>query len=107
MKKATLLACACALAMGQSLAAQEAAQEVTYVPDPSQGYIYNRFKDNWFITAEGGAGFYLAHKSIHRQISDRFSPAASLYVGKWFSPVFGGRVGVNFLGTTRLYRRPS
>ena len=37
MKKATLLACACAIAFGaQSLIAQENAQEVTYVSDPTQ-----------------------------------------------------------------------
>lgn len=101
MKKATLLAFACALFMGQAAVAQEA-NEVTYVSDPSQGYMLNRFKDNWFITAEGGAGFYFAHHSIHRNIADRFSPAASLYVGKWFSPVFGGRVGVNYLGLKGL-----
>ena len=30
------------------------AQEVTYVEDPSQGYLFNRMKDNWFITGDGG-----------------------------------------------------
>ena len=46
-------------------------------------------QDNWFITAEGGANIYFSHKSIHRDLSDRFSPAASIYAGKWFTPVFG------------------
>lgn len=101
MKKATLLAFACALFMGQAAVAQEA-QEVTYVSDPTQGVLLNRMQDNWFITAEGGAGFYFAHHSIHRNISDRFSPAAGLYAGKWFSPVFGGRFGVSFLGLKGL-----
>ena len=103
MKKATLLACACAIAFGaQSLVAQENAQEVTYVSDPTQGVLLNRMRDNWFITAEGGASFYFAHKSIHRDAADRFTPAASIYAGKWFSPVFGGRFGVNFMGLKGL-----
>ena len=95
MKKASLIACACALFMGvQGLAAQEAAQEITYVSDPSQGLLLNRMKDNWFITVEGGASFYIAPQGVHRDAADRFMPAASIYGGKWFSPVFGGRFGV-------------
>ncbi|MCM1067219.1 MAG: OmpA family protein [Muribaculaceae bacterium] len=99
MKKASLIACACALVMGvQGLAAQEAAQEITYVQDPSQGLLLNRMKDNWFITVEGGASFYMAANGIQRDAADRFMPAGSIYGGKWFSPVFGGRFGVNYLG---------
>ncbi len=107
MKKATLIAAICGLFMGaQTLAAQETAQELTYVSDPSQGVLLNRMKDNWFITAEGGASFYLASKSIHRSIGDRFMPAASIYAGKWFSPVFGARIGVNYLGLKGLATGP-
>ena len=103
MKKASLIACACALFMGvQGLAAQEAAQEITYVSDPSQGLLLNRMKDNWFITVEGGANFYIAPQGVHRDAADRFMPAASIYGGKWFSPVFGGRFGVNYLGLKGL-----
>ena len=96
MKKATLLAMAAALFMGASAVAQET-QEVTYVSDPSQGYLFNRFKDNWFITAEGGAGIYFSPGDSSRKTADRWSPAAGLYVGKWFSPVMGLRAGVQFL----------
>lgn len=103
MKKATLIACACALVMGaQAVSAQEVAQEITYQEDPSQGVLLNRFKDNWFVTAEGGANVWLSSKAVHRDLADRFMPAASLYIGKWFSPVFGGRVGVNYLGLKGL-----
>ncbi len=103
MKKATLLAAVCALFMGaQTLGAQETAKEVTYVNDPSQGLLLNNMKDNWFVTAEGGASFYLASKSVNRSISDRFMPAASIYAGKWFTPIFGARVGVNYLGLKGL-----
>ncbi len=103
MKKATLFAAACALFVGaQVLSAQEPAQELTYVSDPSQGVLVNRMKDNWFITAEGGASFWVAPLGINREIGDRFMPAASIYAGKWFSPVFGGRFGVNYLGLKGL-----
>ncbi|MEE1206858.1 MAG: hypothetical protein UHP27_01650 [Muribaculaceae bacterium] len=96
MKKATLLAMACALFMGTTAFAQEA-QETQYVEDPSQGYLFNSFKDNWFITAEGGAGVYFSHGDSKRAFRDRFSPAAGLYIGKWFSPVIGARIGAHFL----------
>ncbi|MGM9851554.1 MAG: OmpA family protein [Muribaculaceae bacterium] len=102
MKKITLLACACAIAACQSAFAQEATQEITYVEDPSQGLLLNRFKDNWFITAQGGVATYFSHHDVHRNLSDRFTPAAGLYVGKWFSPVFGGRIGADFIGLKGL-----
>lgn len=92
MKKA-LLALGAVLFAGQALVAQEAAREVTYVEDPSQGYVFNRFKDNWFITAEGGANINFGAYTSHRELKDRFSPQAGIYVGKWFSPLFGLRVG--------------
>lgn len=106
MKKATIIACACALFMGLAADAQEATQELQYQPDPSQGVLLNRMKDNWFITLEGGASFYVAHNGVHRAFADRFMPAASIYGGKWFSPVFGGRFGVNYLGLKGLASGP-
>ena len=104
MKKTTLLAFA-AMLCGVAAFAQETeevvlvqeTQEVTYVQDPSQGYLFNRFKDNWFITGEGGVGIYFSHGDKSRKLSDRFAPGAGLYVGKWFSPILGLRVGVQFL----------
>ncbi len=107
MKKATLLACAVALFGAQAVNAQEAAQELTYQPDPSQGVLVNRMQDNWFITVEGGASFYAAPVNVHRDAADRFMPAASIYGGKWFTPVFGGRVGVNYLGLKGLAKGPN
>ncbi len=101
MKKSTFLAFVCALFIGQSVMAQ-AAKEITYVEDPAQGYLLNSFKDNWFVTAEGGAGIYFSPNDIHRDWTDRWSPAASVYVGKWFSPSIGVRLGVNWLQTKGL-----
>lgn len=106
MKKATIIACACALFMGIAADAQEAAQELQYQPDPSQGVLVNRMKDNWFITVEGGASFYVAKNGVHRAVADRFMPAASIYAGKWFSPVFGGRIGFSYLGLKGLTTEP-
>lgn len=98
MKKATLLAMAAALFMSATAVAQQT-QEVTYVEDPTQGYLFNRFQDNWFITAEGGAGVNFTKYDQHRNFSDRFAPAAGLYVGKWFSPIVGLRLGVSWMQT--------
>lgn len=95
MKK-SLLALAFAAFLGQSMLAQTA-QEVTYVEDPSQGYLFNSFKDNWFITGEGGVNIFFSPNDVHRDWQDRWSPAASLYVGKWFSPIIGLRAGVSWL----------
>lgn len=97
MKKSTLLALALAFVSGGSLMAQDAPQEVTYVEDPSQGYLFNRFKDNWFITGEGGANIYFSHGDSERNTADRFAPNAGLYIGKWFSPIIGARVGGHWL----------
>ncbi len=101
MKKSTLLAFVCALFIGQSVMAQDN-KEITYVEDPSQGYLFNKFSDNWFVSAEGGVGFYMSANDNHRDWLDRFSPAASVYVGKWFSPIIGVRLGVNWLQTKGL-----
>ena len=65
MKK-VFLALVSVLFLCPTLFAQEAAQEVTYVEDPSQGYLFNRMKDNWFITAEGGAGIYFSPNDSKR-----------------------------------------
>ena len=101
MKKVTLLALLCAIFMSSGVMAQTE-QEITYVEDPSQGYLLNGMKDNWFITGEGGVGIYFSPDDINRNLADRFSPAASIYVGKWFSPLFGARIGVNWLQTKGL-----
>ena len=103
MKKITLLAAAFALFSASSAVAQVeeivdvTVQEVQYVEDPTQGLLLNRFKDNWFITAQGGVNVYFSHHDIHRKFGDRFQGNAALYVGKWFSPSWGARIGADFL----------
>ena len=99
MKKSSILGLACALLVGGQALAQTTAAEVTFVEDPAQGYLFNKFHDNWFISAEGGANVLISHKDSELDLKDRIMPAAGLWLGKWFSPIVGIRVGGNFLST--------
>ncbi len=65
MKKSALLALACAAVMSTQAFAQ--APEITYTEDPSQGYTFNRFKDNWFIGAEGGVNYQFSRYDSARK----------------------------------------
>jgi outer membrane protein OmpA-like peptidoglycan-associated protein len=101
MKKITLMALACAMFMVPSVAS---AQEVTYVEDPAQGYTFNRFQDNWFIEGLGGAGVMMSKWDSNQDFKDRIGWKGNLFIGKWFSPIIGVRVGGEFnqmKGTTR------
>ncbi|MBR1883216.1 MAG: hypothetical protein IJ808_09460 [Muribaculaceae bacterium] len=93
MKKITMLALACAMFMVPAVAS---AQEVTYVEDPAQGYTFNRFQDNWFVEATGGAGVMMSKYDSKLDFSDRIGWKGALGVGKWFSPIIGLRVGAEF-----------
>ena len=93
MKKITLLACACALFLAPAVNAQE----VQYVEDPAQGYIFNRMQDNWFVQATGGVGVLMSYKDANMKLGKRIlSPKANLFIGKWFSPLLGVRIGGHF-----------
>ena len=63
------------------------AQEVVYVEDPSQGYLFNRMRDNWFIDAEGGVGIIMSPYDAHAPFGKRIGAKVNLHVGKWFSPL--------------------
>ena len=93
MKKITLLAFACAMLMAP---AAVNAQEVTYVEDPAQGYLFNRMQDNWFVEAEGGAGVMMSKYDKHAKFGDRIGLKGNLAVGKWFYPLWGARFGGEF-----------
>lgn len=95
MKKFTLLALFSAMVL--AISAQEKSEEIVYVEDPSQGYLFNRFKDNWFVTGEIGGNIYFSTSDQHRSWTDRFDPAAGIYVGKWFSPLIATRIGIDWL----------
>lgn len=102
MKKSSILAFGLALLAGSAFA--QSTQEVTYVEDPSQGYLFNKFSSNWFVQGEGGVSLPVDHSATHRNFGDRFTPAASLYVGKWFSPLLGARIGADFTGLKGVVR---
>ena len=89
MKKITLMALACAMFMAPAVAN---AQEVPYVEDPAQGYTFNRFQDNWFIGAMGGAGIMMSQLDKGVDFGDRIGWKGNFVVGKWFSPIVGLRV---------------
>ena len=72
------------------------AQEVVYVEDPSQGYLFNRMRDNWFIDAEGGVGLIMSPYDAHAPFSKRIGAKVNLHLGKWFSPLIGIRFGGDF-----------
>lgn len=93
MKKIATLALAAVALCGAS---SVSAQEVTYVEDCSQGLLYNRNADNWFITAQGGANVLLGTHDSHADFKNRIGANAAIYVGKWVSPVFGFRFGANW-----------
>ncbi len=92
MKKILLLALLCTLVMG----ADVKAQEVTYVEDPSQGYTFNRFKDNWFVTGEIGVGGMASSNDGELSLGKRIMPTFNIGVGKWFSPLIGVRFSADF-----------
>lgn len=92
MKKIAMLAIACASIFGVSGAQ---AQEVTYVEDCTQGLLINRMQDNWFITAEGGANVFFSNHDRAAEFGQRIGASANVYVGKWFTPVWGFRFGVS------------
>ena len=93
MKKIALLALLCVAYLAPTMTS---AQEVTYVEDPSQGYLFNRMRDNWFIQADGGVGMLMSLYDKHEHFGHRLGAKADLFVGKWFSPLLGLRAGVDY-----------
>ncbi len=92
MKKIALLILLCVACVAPSMNAQE----VTYVEDPSQGYLLNRMRDNWFIMADGGIGLMMSPYDKHERFGHRLGAKADLFVGKWFTPILGLRGGFDY-----------
>ena len=72
------------------------AQEVTHVEDPTQGYLFNRMRDNWFIDAEGGVGLFMSPYDSNAPWGRQLGAKVNVHVGKWFSPLLGLRFGGDF-----------
>lgn len=96
MKKSAIFTLACAALVSTSAIA--AVPEITYAEDPAQGVLVNRFKDNWFISAEGGVNVQFGKADKVLDFGDRIAPTFAIQGGKWFSPVAGLRFGVSYLG---------
>lgn len=93
MKKIALLFVLCVAYLVPTMSN---AQEVTYVEDPSQGYLLNRMRDNWFIMADGGVGLMMSPYDKHEHFGHRLGAKADFFIGKWFSPLLGLRAGADF-----------
>ena len=65
--------------------------------DCKQGNLINKNTSNWFITAQGGANMLFGKYDDRAEVKDRIDGAGALYVGKWVTPNFGFRFGVNYL----------
>lgn len=52
----------------------------------------NKFWDNWFVSAGGGAEMLLGNGDVRSSFKDRISPTFNLSVGKWFTPGLGLRL---------------
>lgn len=55
--------------------------------------VLNGFGDNWFIGMSAGP-MSIADKGTGNRWNGRLTPAADAYFGKWFSPSFGARIGI-------------
>lgn len=54
----------------------------------------NKFKDNWFISIDGGIADLMSEESNYVKFGDRIKPTVGLSIGKWMSPVWGIRLNV-------------
>jgi len=92
MKKVALLGLVCASLFG---GVNTQAQEVSYVEDCSQGLLIGKARSNWFITAQGGANVLFSNHDRHITLRKRIGSSANIFVGKWFTPVWGFRLGAS------------
>lgn len=82
------------LALSGTVLAQQTTVTTT-VEESKNRYsvMTNRFFDNWFVGLGGGAQIYFGDNDSKLKLSERVKPAANIYVGKWFTPGFGLRLG--------------
>ena len=75
----------------------EAREALGGIPDDSNAIVTNSFWDNWY--AQIGGDMILLFPS-HHKVKDVFpngkSLGVSIAVGKWFSPIFGGKFKANW-----------
>lgn len=75
-----------------------ATTETETTTDESQGLLLNGFWDNWYISLDGGISmFFSPNDGDFCDFSQRISPNVSLNFGKWWTPIFGTRVGLEYM----------
>lgn len=94
-------------AMGMAAAQEVATTEEVISEEVTNSHRYEvgRFVDNWSIGVGGGVNMYFGEHERQMNFGDRLSPNLDIYVGKWFTPVVGfrlGYTGLNFRGATNL-----
>lgn len=55
-------------------------------------YVSNEFSSSWFFNASGGASAFLGDPLGCEDLFGRIRPVFHLSIGKWFSPIVGGRI---------------
>lgn len=86
-----------ALALTMSVATATAQNEPERGIEFPPRVVTNSFWSNWFVGAGGGVNVYFGDNDQHRSFSNRLAPNFNLYVGKWFTPGLGLRVGYSGL----------
>ena len=64
----------------------------------------NHFFDNWIVGGGAGVQMYFGDHNRQMRFKDQLSPAYNVYLGKWFSPGIGVRLGASglkFKGVTQ------
>ena len=56
-------------------------------------YQVGSFRDNWIIGIAGGVNLYMGEHDRQMKFNHRLAPAMDIYVGKWFTPSLGFRIG--------------
>lgn len=57
-------------------------------------WITNRFRDNWFISINGGIAQLMSEETRYMKFGDQIKPTLGIAFGKWFSPALGLRLSV-------------
>jgi flagellar motor protein MotB len=60
------------------------------------GNSSNSFQNQWFVGVGGGSRIYFADHAKQLQLKDRISLGGDLFVGKWFVPAVGARIGGSY-----------
>ncbi len=95
MKKISTVAMLLALFMAP--VAMGATTEEKTTTDESQGFLMNGFWDNWYISVDGGASVFFSPQDDALEFTKRIAPNAALNFGKWWTPIFGTRIGLDYM----------